>query len=68
MSRLEYLTVKEVAQYLNVSCDTVRRWDKEGVLKPDKTNAMGYRFYLRRSLKGFNRGKSSRQGVSRTKV
>lgn len=38
------ITVGEVATYIGVHADTVRRWDKEGVLKPH-TRVANYRLY-----------------------
>ena len=42
MSKL--LTIKETSKYLNVSQDTLRRWDKSGKLKSLKTSG-GHRRY-----------------------
>jgi len=42
MGRL--LKIDEASEYLNVSCDTLRRWDRSGKLKPLKTTG-GHRRY-----------------------
>lgn len=31
------MTITEAATYLGVSCDTIRRWGKKGLLKPFRT-------------------------------
>lgn len=41
---VELLTIKETAEYLNVSQDTLRKWDRSGKLKSLKT-AGGHRRY-----------------------
>ena len=50
MGRL--LTIKQASTYLNVSQDTLRKWDKVGKLKPLKT-AGGHRRYDTDSLDEF---------------
>ena len=43
------LTIKQAAGYLNVSTDTLRKWDKSGKLIPVKTTG-GHRRYQKESL------------------
>ena len=38
------LSIKETASYLNVSQDTLRKWDRAGKLKPLKTPGGHRRF------------------------
>jgi len=40
-----YLTINQVAKLLNVSIDTLRRWDKKGKLKATRRKEDGYRYY-----------------------
>ena len=57
MGRL--LSIKETASYLNVSQDTLRKWDKANKLKPLKT-AGGHRRYDTDTLDDFI-GKEGKQ-------
>ena len=41
----QFLTVGQVAEVLNVSKETVRRWDKSGKLKASRSKSSGYRQY-----------------------
>lgn len=43
----DYLTIADAAKYLNVSSQTLRRWDEEGKLKPVRHLASKYRYYKR---------------------
>lgn len=49
----DYLTVKEAAEYLSVSAQTLRRWDKSGKLTPSRHLSSGYRYYKRAELEPF---------------
>lgn len=49
----DYLTVQEAADYIGVSAQTLRRWDKSGKLKPLRNPSNGYRHYLRADLEPF---------------
>lgn len=40
-----YLTIGQAAKFLNVSIDTLRRWDKKGKLKAVRRKEDGYRYY-----------------------
>lgn len=42
----EYLTVKDIAARWGVSTETVRRWDRLGLLEPKGTTGRGWRYYL----------------------
>ena len=44
-----FLTIKQASEYLNVSQDTLRRWDKDNKLKPFKTNG-NHRRYRKEDL------------------
>ena len=46
----EYLTVGGAADFLGVSKDTLRRWDRAGKLKARRHPITGYRLYLRGEL------------------
>ncbi len=45
-----YITINEVAQLLNVSIDTLRRWDKNGKLRAIRQQRNGYRYYSREAI------------------
>jgi DNA repair protein RadD len=49
----DYLPVKEAAEYIGVSPQTLRRWDDSGKLKPLRHPASGYRYYRRADLERF---------------
>ena len=53
MERL--LTIKQAAQYLNVSQDTMRKWDAAGKLTPLKTSG-GHRRYRKSQLDAYMGG------------
>ncbi|WP_223786533.1 DEAD/DEAH box helicase family protein [Marinicella meishanensis] len=46
----DYLTIKEASDYIGVSTQTLRRWDKAGKLKSIRNNSNGYRYYSRSDL------------------
>lgn len=46
----EHLLIGEAASILGVSVDTLRRWEKEGKLTPQRTDG-GHRRYRRADLK-----------------
>lgn len=54
-----YLTVSEAAAYLKVTPNTMRLWDKNGVLTPEKTNG-GHRRYSKAVLDCYKNGSNSR--------
>jgi excisionase family DNA binding protein len=49
----EYLTVSEAAEYLGVSADSLRRWDRSGKLAARRHPVSGYRLYLKVELDAF---------------
>lgn len=49
----EFLSVKEAADYIGVSPQTLRRWDDTGKLRPIRHAANGYRYYRRAELEPF---------------
>lgn len=46
----ELLAIGEAAEYLNVSAQTLRRWDKQGKLSPLRLKTNGYRRYTKEQL------------------
>lgn len=58
----EYLTIKEAAEFLGVSQNTLRNWGKSGMLKERRHPVNGYRLYspqeLKKLLDAANRRKS----------
>ena len=52
--RMEYserMTIRRAADMLGVSVDTLRRWDREGRLRPAGRTISGWRYYLFTDLK-----------------
>lgn len=50
-SRLDdYLTVTAAAEFVGVSPSTLRNWDRQGKLRPERHPLNGYRLYTRREL------------------
>lgn len=41
----EYISISEMARLRNISTETLRHYDRIGLLKPDRTDAAGKRFY-----------------------
>ena len=50
-----YLSIGKTAEFLGVSIQTLRNWDKSGLLMPDKKTQGGARRYSLESLTSFNR-------------
>ena len=57
-----YLSIGKTAEFLGVSIQTLRNWDKSGLLMPDKKTQGGARRYSIESLTSFNR-----QGYKKSK-
>ena len=49
----DFLPLKDAAEYIGVSAQTLRRWDTSGKLKPVRHPSSGYRFYKRADLEPF---------------
>ena len=43
----DYLTIQQAARYLDVSSQTLRRWDADGKLKSVRHPGNDYRYYKR---------------------
>ncbi|MDD2749150.1 MAG: MerR family DNA-binding transcriptional regulator [Acidithiobacillus sp.] len=59
----DYVTIKEVARCAGVTIETVRRWDREGKLKPQGRNAQGWRYYLFTDVQEILKDHSSRRSL-----
>ena len=46
----DYMSVKDAAEFLGVSKDTIRRWDKKGKLKAYRHPMNHYRLYKKADL------------------
>ena len=44
-SKKEFITIKEAAEILSISRDTLRRWDKAGKLKTKRHPMNNFRIY-----------------------
>lgn len=52
MPRLsDYLTIKEAAEFLGVSQNTLRNWGRSGKIKERRNPVNGYRLYSENELK-----------------
>lgn len=49
----EYLTLTQACELLQVHPNTLRNWDKKGVLKANRIGIRGIRRYKREDLKKF---------------
>lgn len=46
-----YFTIGEVAKEANVSASSIRHWEKEGLIKPERHKESGFRMYCRSDIK-----------------
>ena len=53
MTTKDFLTIKEAAEFLKMSPQTLRRWDEEGKLKSIRHPLSKYRYYRRSDLEPF---------------
>lgn len=49
----EYLRISDAAEYVGVSAQTLRRWEKEGRVEAVRHPSNGYRYYHRANLEPF---------------
>lgn len=60
--KTRFLTIKEAAIFLGISPQTLRLWDKNGMLKPaDKGKKNGYRFYCISDLQRFKQSHKAKK-------
>ncbi|API86400.1 DNA (cytosine-5-)-methyltransferase [Francisella uliginis] len=52
----EYYSIAQVADILGVSKETLRRWDNNGKLIPERHHNNNYRVYHRSQIEGFEQG------------
>ncbi|MFC1638645.1 helix-turn-helix domain-containing protein, partial [Patescibacteria group bacterium] len=52
----QYLSIKEAAEYLGVSKQTLRRWDESGKFRPSYVTPGGHRQYALVDLAKLGRG------------
>lgn len=57
MKNSEFFSIAQVADILGVSKETLRRWDKNGTLKPVRDDGNNYRVYHKRQLEEFEQAK-----------
>lgn len=64
-----YITIKQAAEILGVSVETLRNWDKSGRLKAKRSKNNRYRLYRIFELERFAAGlKRPRRGRARFKL
>ncbi|MEK9157185.1 MAG: MerR family DNA-binding transcriptional regulator [Patescibacteria group bacterium] len=54
MKNTSFLSIADAAAFVGVSTQTLRRWDKSGVLKPDFLSPGGHRKYRQHMLETFS--------------
>ena len=52
MEKNEYLTIKEASQFLNVHPETLRNWEKIGIITPMKFGSGKHRRFTKEMLLG----------------
>ena len=60
----EYLRISDAAEYLGVCTNTLRNWEKNGVIPVRRHPANGYRLYLKKDLEKFLNGLNGEPAVS----
>ena len=50
---MKYYTISQFAKLIGKTTQTLRNWDKEGILKPHHVTASGYRYYSQEQLNHF---------------
>ena len=64
--KTRFLTIKEAAIFLGISPQTLRLWDKSGMLKPaDKGKKNGYRFYCISDLQRFKQSQKNKKKLKK---
>jgi predicted site-specific integrase-resolvase len=48
---MKYYSIHEFSKLISRTPQTLRNWDKSGILKPDHTGSNGYRYYSHNQLK-----------------
>ena len=48
---MEYYTINKFSKRVGKSAQTLRNWDKKGILKPNHTSTNGYRYYAEDQIK-----------------
>lgn len=51
----EYMTIKEAAEYMGVTANTLRNWGRDSKIKERRNPLNGYRLYKRTELDGLLR-------------
>lgn len=60
MKESELISIGEAAKHLGVSQQTLRRWDKQGLLSAVRASKAGNRYYSRQTIEDFIRKKTMR--------
>jgi excisionase family DNA binding protein len=55
------LTAGDVAEFLGVHINTVRRWEKKGILKSYRVGPKGYRWFRRDDVEVFFNNKGNKE-------
>jgi len=63
----DFMTVKEAAEFLGISNETLRRWDKKGKLKAYRHPVNRYRLYKKQDLENLLKQVKQPKGGDRKK-
>ena len=63
----DYMTVKEAAEFLGISNETLRRWDRKGKLKAYRHPLNRYRLYKKQDLENLLKQIKQPKGGDRKK-
>ena len=61
---MKYVSAKTVTKMLGVTAQTVRNWDRTGVLKPAYVKNNGYRYYTEDSILAFTQERKYKKDLN----
>ena len=61
---MKYYSSKTVTQILGVTAQTLRKWDKEGKLKPSYVKSNGYRYYSEDSILSYTQERKTKKNLN----
>ena len=61
---MKYYSSKDVTKILGVTAQTLRKWDKEGKLKPSYTKSNGYRYYSEDVILSYTQERKTKKDIN----
>ena len=61
---MKYYSTKKVTEILGVTAQTLRKWDKEGKLKPSYVKSNGYRYYSEESILSYTQERKTKKNLN----